>query len=208
MPEIRFDEQLKNKINRNMTSELYLIYNNGLDEFDRLESLLDGNITDEQKISVRNYYVVRIISVLEAFLRNTFIILIDHNQRDYKISIKTDLDGLKQLRKKETEFTNGEIIANSLNFQRLERGKATDPSIYTIFGEVLDGDIYAIMSQNSEFQAIYDTLIDLLHERHRIVHDAQGTVYTIEMLKESRKIFEKFIILFTDARNDIMNTWP
>lgn len=207
MPEIRFDEILKEKINRNITNELYLIYNNGIDEFGRLEKLLDSDLSAEEKISIRNYYVVRIISVLESFLRNLFIILIDHSQRDFKVSIKTDLDGLKQLRKNKTKFSNGEIIANSLNFQRLEKGQADEPSIYRIFGEILGADIYAEMAKNNDFQEVYETLVDLLHERHRIVHDAQGTVYTIDMLKASRTIFEKFIVIFTDARNNIMNTW-
>ena len=208
MPEIRFNEQLKEKINRNMKSELYEIYHNGINEFVEIETLLNSDITDIQKNSIRNYYAVRIISVLEAFLRNSFIILIDYYERDFKVSIKTDLDGLKQLRKKQTKFTNGEIIGNFLNFQRLERGKEGDPSIYGIFGEVLGDDIFAKMVKITGFQEVYDTLIDVLNERHRIVHDAQGTVYTIEMLKGAREAFEKFIVLFSDARNEIMNSWP
>ena len=207
MREIKFNAQLKEKINRSMRAELYEIYNNGIDEFDGIEDLLSSDIKDTQKNSIRNYYVVRIISVLEAFLRNSFIILIDYYQRDFKITIQIDLDGLKELRNKQTEFTNGAIIANSLNFQRLERGIKGDSTIYRIFEQVLDDDIYARMARIAGFLQVYDTLIDVLKERHRIAHDIQGTVYTTEMLKGARDAFEKFIVMFSDVRNDIMNSW-
>jgi len=205
---IKFDSSLVEKIKRNIPDELYNIYNRGIDEINKLDEMLgDGNIDTAKKDIIRNYYVIRLISLLETFLRNSFIIILDTYEPNFKTSITMDLKDLITLRKRRDKFTNGEIVANSLNFQQFDRNKGGG-SAYGIFSELFEMDLFTEMTRrNNEMLDIDKNLVDLLNERHRIVHDFQQTLHTHEMLKVCADSIKLFIVTYADIANDVKNKW-
>jgi len=208
MVDIKFNNALIKKIEKNIKQEIYTTYDNGFKELTELSTLLSANLTSRQNLSLRNYYVIRLIGILETILKNSFINLIDQYGCDFKTTITTDLKGLRQLRTRSKKFTSGEIVANSLGFQRFETRIKSESSIYTIFGDIFDVDFFGEMASNkSDFIKIHENIVDTVNERHRIIHDLQDTVYTHDMLTESTKSVKKFLNNFLDTRNTIMNKW-
>jgi len=64
-----------------------------------------------------------------------------------------------------------------------------------------------MMRKNAQMIDIDWNILDLLKERHRVVHDLQPTLYSKDMLKESANSIKMFITIYSGICSDASNSW-
>lgn len=122
-----------------------------------------------------NYLIIRSVGFLENVLKKAFIIQIDSHNANFDADVTLSLKDLRNLRET-TQFTNGEIISNNLNFQDFYE-------INKNFSKLTNRDYLkelrqAYDKQYKNFSNDYKSILELIDERHRIVHDLQNTSFT------------------------------
>lgn len=210
---IRIDEATLERIKNSLSDELYSTVERATAELDDIITWLenfDEDTIDDIDLSVSGslsvYCIIRLVTFLETVLKTSFIILIDEYDRDFDLQITTNLEHLKQIRNKK-EFTNGKIVADSLNFQRFESdGKELD--IFKIFSKVLDiDDVYhEMVVKNSNIPKIRENISNLIKERHSIVHELRYTTWEVKQIEEAYKSVVDFIVIINIVIKEFRKT--
>lgn len=192
---VDLNEEQIHRIEQNVTKSNFDVYRAAKKEFSELYKLIsDDDTSQENKISLKNYYVVRIVSALEKILRQNFIELIDFYNFDYPEKIKVDSTILRRLRSRDDKLTNGQIFASDINFQNLnDAAKAYDETIGNNF------EIQKIHRQrNKDYDEIIKSIQSGMEERHKIVHDYQNTDFALEDIVNFRRSFDRVILDWTE----------
>jgi hypothetical protein len=135
--------------------------------------------------------------MLESILKKTFILLIDRFDFDYDFEITLDVKHLKILRKSETKYTNGEIIANSLNFQNLD-------NVYDVMDKVLEDKLWKKMvTIDKKIIPMNTSLKDMIDERHSIIHEYLPTIYSYLMLNGMFKNVVDYLEIYLQAVKEL-----
>src|SRR3989344_3690567 len=120
---------------------------------------------------IHNWAIVFYVSALEAFLRDFFVNIVNHNEKKKqsiltKLSKKIKLSILDDYKKE--KITLGDIVAKDYNFQNLN-------SIQEAY-LLLDIDMFKFMNKNIVHGSSLINRIELikhmLEKRHKIVHDS------------------------------------
>lgn len=194
---IQLNKKIFDQIKKNSSSEISQYVKYGFNELLNLDKLLNGNINSIPKQSVQNYYVVRLVTLSESVFRQTFVFLIDEFDMDFQAVVTLDLKDLKRLRTNTSQYTNGQIAAQSLNFQDLDH-------VYSNLKKILGSDVFTLMvKKNKKIKPINQSLKDLIDERHSIVHDLQNTVYTPKFLENFSGHLLTFLRIFLNATAEL-----
>lgn len=157
----------------------------------------DGFIADSLKV----YCIIRIVTFLETFLRTSFIILIDQYDKNFDLNVEISLQHLKQLRK-DSAITNGQIMADSLNFQKFESNDK-EYDIYKIFSNVLGIQIFPLMiKKEPRIPEIHQSIVKLLEERHSIVHDLKYSLWKNEDIDNSLTAVFDFVVILNEVAKE------
>ena len=116
---IQTDKEFIDKIKKIYPKELYFVKNEALTELNATLSLIESDITDDQRRCLTNYFAVRLVSWIENYFKNSVIWLIDHyglEYPDFKLELK--LLALKEIQKAK-DFTAGKVVSRKINFQNL-----------------------------------------------------------------------------------------
>ena len=190
---IKVDDRSLERIKDNLDDELSEIIQRGNGEIEELMNFIKNKTSIEEEDideipvsdSLQVYCIIRIVTFLETFCRGYFIRLIDTFGKDFPSTIETNLSHLKQLRK-DSEITNGWIVADALNFQHFDKKSEKEMNIYKIFSTVLDIDLFAEMiKKQSKMPEIHESIIHLLKERHSVVHELKYSTWKEDDLTDA-----------------------
>lgn len=212
---VRISDKNLERIKKNLSDELYNIVERAVGEIDSIIDYINKKKKEQEEDldddfmsdSLSVYAIIRSVTFLETFLRTSFIILIDLYDKDFDLGVEISLKHLKQLRK-ETEITNGQIIADSLNFQKFESSDK-EYDVYKIFSKVLGiNNIFSEMvKKEKDIPEIHKTIVKLLEERHSIVHDLKYTRWTSQEIEDSATSVLKFVVTL-NAVSKLFRTKP
>jgi len=187
LKQVKIDERLLKQI-RTATGDIADMAEIILDEQESIFDIItDKKTKKELRQSMIGFSIIRHVSLIEKILKMTFIMLIDVDKKKYNANFLMNLNYLDSLRKSK-KFTNGEILANKLNFQNFggSSDDSEDITINKIFSEVLG---YNFLKKLKEESSLRDDhvkhIMGLLEERHSIIHDAIITKWDFEKLLAS-----------------------
>lgn len=147
--------------------------NLGLNEFEQLYinefTVVIHEITNNEKITkqLKNYLVIRLVTVLETFFRNKTIKIIDENNFEIsglfnKGELTIALSDFEEIQK--TEFTKGRIVATNFNFQNINE-------INFVYSKLLGVDFLETVKQAT-------TLKELLDNGTEVTRDLLPSLYS------------------------------
>ena len=200
---VKLDDYLFKQIKNNVSETL----GKSIDRVKK-ETLEIDDIIKIEKISkielrsIRNYYVIRTVTFLEKCLKTLFIEFIDKHELNYEGKIILRLKDLKLLRKN-SDFTNGEIIANRINFQNF-RNEEENLSIMRIFSDMFQVDnlLKKMKDTNNKTEGYYRKILELIDERNKVVHDFQDTKFSMSECINSFSAMIGFLTIFLDTINE------
>jgi len=158
------------------------------EELSLILSKLENETDPKIEIQLKNYMIIRLVTLLELYFQNHVVNLIDHYNlkhndlfSDDKISISlSSLDKLQNV-------TKGKIIATSLQFQ-------SSSNINDIFSKLLNEEFLTKIKKfnvkedpPNPFVENWDKFFEIFNERYKIVH----TLYSCE--KYSKKQIRQIV---------------
>lgn len=135
--------------------------------FSELQSIQKNISTQpkEMQESLSNYFIIKVISMIETYCKDKVERLIDKQGLEYdELKLSISLPDLNKI-KKSGDITPGKIVTSELNFQ--------DPKVINmVFSQLLQIDFFSAIKKEASYmenwQKEYRELLDL---RNKIVHE-------------------------------------
>tara|TARA_Y100001936_G_C16076829_1_gene674589 strand:- start:2257 stop:3063 length:807 start_codon:yes stop_codon:yes gene_type:complete len=172
------------------------------EEFEKLKQIREKseNLDPLQLQAMKNYTIVRLVSILDVQMQLTITELID----SYKISPQTVLEEPSMKVRfndfesiNDKKFSLGEIVTTNLNY-------VTDPkNVDRYFSNINDLDFFDWVEQLFPGTGFKEKITELLYHRNDIIHQLKNNEDSIEQLKNKTNIVRAFgnIILYLSAAN-------
>lgn len=197
MKKIRLDNKKINQLGMKSFDEIFNISFDALSPI--IEQLADTQDNPTLERHLKNYFVIRTVTILEVFFNELVVKLIDVYNLPYKKLFDDDLVQISLSRFEEIKtgkMTEGKIIASNFNFQ--EKGQINKVITNLINLPFFDtiGNLYRIGTENNKFVQNWDNFFEIVNERHKLVHTlSHKPRYSMHEMKDIVQAGDELIFL-------------
>lgn len=201
MKRIRLDNKKIDQLGKKSFEEIFDIsFDTSLSPVIEILASTTNNLELERHL--KNYFIIRVVTILEVFFNELVVKLIDEYCLPYKKLFDDDLVQISLSRFEEIKtgkITKGKIIASNFNFQKKEDINKVITNLIGIpfFDKIRN--LYRIGTENNKFVQNWDTFFEIVNDRHKLVHTlSHKPKYSVKEMKEIIRAGEELIFL-TDA---------
>lgn len=144
-----------------------------------------------------NYFIIRLITILESYFSNWLVKLVDVYDLPYKQLYKKDIQKkVKEIKKKyASDPSVGKVVTSTVNFQDWK-------DVNKIFSSIITPDFLKTVRcppmkyhKKNKYMENYDRFVRLFQDRHELVHNYSFQVnYTVNDLQDIYEATNFFIM--------------